>query len=159
LRDPKTEKVMTIDDAPMTEENRWQIWEARNKFAFSERRAPGNRREPPKISPFTEVRYEGEETVAVRVRGQMYRLVSIDGIATKQILQSARDHFGDLWQKRFAEDLVEVLWAMDHRPGESVRLELIDPKTEKAITIDKAPMTEANRQKIWYARRAEADES
>jgi hypothetical protein len=155
LREPKTDKVITIDDAAMTEENRWQIWEARNNVVFRERRAPGNRREPPKISPFTEVRYEDEEAVAVRVRGEMYRLVSIDGIPTKKILQSARDHFGDVWQKRFAEDLVEVLWAMDHKPGESVRLELIDPKTEKAITIDNAPMTHENRQKIWHARRAE----
>jgi hypothetical protein len=136
LRNSKTGEVKTIADAPMTEANRWKIWDARN---IAE--------ELPKVSPFTEVRYDGDKAI-VRVRGELYELVSLDGIESGKILQSAKDHFGLLWQKRFAEDLVEVLWKMEHHPKSTVDLQVRELATGKVITIADAAMTEANRRLV-----------
>jgi hypothetical protein len=140
LRNPKTDETITIADAAMTEANRRQIYEARNKSE-----------EPPKLSPFTEVHYNRDKAI-VRVRGELYELVSLDGIDAGKILQSAKNHFGNLWQKRFAEDLVEVLWKMEHRPKSNVKLQLRELKTGKVITIADEAMTEDNRQQVWSAR-------
>lgn len=139
LRNLKTGETTTITDAAMTEANRRQIYGARTRGE-----------EPPKLAPFTEVRYDGDKAI-VRVRGEQYELVSLDGIDAGKILQSAKDQFGNLWQKRFAEDLVEVLWNMGHRPKSTVKVQLRELTTGKVITIADAAMTEANRQKVWDA--------
>jgi serine/threonine-protein kinase len=106
--------------------------------------------EPPKVSPFTEVRYDGDKAI-VRVRGEVYELVSIDGIEAGKILKSAKDQFGYLWQKRFAEDLVEVLWKMDHRPKSTVELRLRKPASAEIVSIADAEMTEDNRRHVRHA--------
>lgn len=59
------------------------------------------------------------------------------------------------WEKRFAEDLVEVLSLMGHPPGPTVSLALTDPATGTATTVPRAPMTTENRRAIWQARRQE----
>jgi hypothetical protein len=110
--------------------------------------------EPPKLSPFTEVRHDGERII-VRVRGELYELIALDDIAVARILQSAKDQFGELWQKRFAEDLVEVLWGMGHRPGATVKLSLRNLQSSEPLTIADAAMTEANRSQVWDRRRNE----
>jgi hypothetical protein len=139
LRNLKTAEVTTIADAAMTEANRRQVYDARY-----------SREEPPKLAPFTEVRYDRDKAI-VRVRGELYELVSLDDIEAGKILQSAKDHFGNLWQKRFAEDLVEVLWLMGHRPKSTVKLQLRELTAGKVITIPDAVMTEANRQQTREA--------
>ncbi len=106
--------------------------------------------EPPTISPFTEVRHEADRVI-VRVRGELYELVALDDLAATKILQSAKNQFGELWQKRFAEDLVKVLWGMGHRPGATVKLELRALVTNRLVTIPDAEMTEANRRQVWRA--------
>jgi hypothetical protein len=139
LRNLKTGEITTIADAAMTEANRRQIYDARI-----------TKEEPPKLAPFTEVRYDRDKAI-VRVRGELYELKSLDGIEAGKILQSAKDHFGNLWQKRFAEDLVEVLWNMGHRPKSTVKLQLREITTGKIIAIANEPMTEANRKQVWDA--------
>ena len=111
----------------------------------------GYMQEPPTLSPFTEVRHEADRVI-VRVRGELYELVALDDIAATKILQSAKDQFGELWQKRFAEDLVKVLWGMGHRPGATVKLELRALDTNRLVTIPDAEMTEANRRQVWRVR-------
>jgi hypothetical protein len=139
LRDPKSGQSVTITDAAMTEANRRQVRDARNGLE-----------DWPKLSPFTEVRYADAKAI-VRVRGETYELVSLDGIEAGKILLSAKDQFGNLWQKRFAEDLVEVLSRMGHRPKSTVKLQLHNPKTGETKMIADAPMTEPNRWQIWDA--------
>lgn len=105
----------------------------------------------PKISPFTEVRFDGNQ-VWVTFDENNYRWLEIDGIQVDDILSTAKWRFGFLWQKRVAEDLVEVLWRMDHRPGDTVSLRLFDADTNKEVTIDDAPMNADNRFAVRWNR-------
>ena len=84
----------------------------------------------------------------VRIDGHWYALRSIDGLPVEQILASAMNKDIDGWQRRFEEDIVEVLGAMGHKPGKTVTLVLRDLKTGKETTLDKVPMTEENRESI-----------
>ena len=102
-----------------------------------------------RLSPFTDVRYEADDSVSVEYNGQWYELVSIDDTMTALLLQTARESFGQLWQKRFAEDLVEVMEAADQRPRSTVKLVLGDRRSEQLLTIDQAPMTAENRQQLY----------
>jgi hypothetical protein len=156
LRDLKTNIAVTIEKAAMTEANRQKIWFARNGEALIQLALADKPREAPKISPFTEVTYD-DKGVIVRFKGERYRLVALDGIPAEKILESARQNFRDRWQKRFAEDLVEVLWAMGHRPDQTVSLQLKDPKSKKTFTVDRAVMTHENRRQVWQARNERGD--
>lgn len=104
------------------------------------------------LSPFTQVEVLGDGTVKVHYEGREYELLAIDDLETRNILESSRQQFGNLWEKRFVEDLVEVLEGMGHRPGKAVKLVLRDPQTAETRTVDRAPLTRENRQKIYRAR-------
>jgi hypothetical protein len=106
---------------------------------------------PPKLSPFTEVKYV-EEEVHVKYEGTMYRLVSLDGHSTKKLIEFTKRTYESRWQKRFSEDLVQVLWKMKHRPGDTVKLELVDLKSKMAVKIAGAKMTSNNRALVWQSR-------
>ena len=111
----------------------------------------GNGKTPSKVSPFTSVGFH-EEKVFVAYAGKTYLWQEIDDIPVKKIVAASKKNFGDRWQKRISEDLVEVLWTMDHKPGDTVKLQLQDFKTKKESVIDSAPMTEANRRLVWQER-------
>ena len=104
-----------------------------------------------KLSPFTEVACD-EDKALVTFSGKRYELVSIDGLATKQILDFCRKTYSVRWEKRFAEDLVEVMSGMGEKVGSSVNLALKELDTNKAITIPDAPMTADNRRAVWESR-------
>ena len=55
-------------------------------------------------------------------------------------------------EKRFAEDLVEVMSGMGEKVGSSVNLALKELDTNKAITIPDAPMTADNRRAVRESR-------
>jgi len=55
--------------------------------------------------------FKDKDRIAVEFQRKQYELVSINDLATKKILDSARKQFGGLWKKRLAEDLVEVMAA------------------------------------------------
>jgi hypothetical protein len=76
-------------------------------------------------------------------------LLAIDDLSTAEILKSSRKQFGERWEKRFVEDIVEVLAGMDNPPGENVKLSLRDPGTEETRTVDSAPLTSENRMKVY----------
>jgi hypothetical protein len=99
---------------------------------------------PPKLSPFTAVRFKGEHVI-VDYDGETYRWLALNGIKVEDIVASSKKQFGGLWQKRISEDLVEVLWDMGHKPGKTVKLRLSDLNTSQDVIIEKAPMTEENR--------------
>ena len=104
-----------------------------------------------KLSPFTEVACD-EDKALVTFSGKRYELVSIDGLATKQILDFCRKTYSVRWEKRFAEDLVEVMSGMGEKVGSSVNLVLKELDTNKAITIPDAPMTADNRRAVRESR-------
>ena len=104
-----------------------------------------------KLSPFTEVSCD-EDKALVTFSGKRYELVSIDGLTTKQILYFCRKAFAARWEKRFAEDLVEVMSGMGREVGSSVNLALKELDTNNVITVPDAPMTADNRRAVWKNR-------
>jgi hypothetical protein len=112
---------------------------------------------PPKLSPFTAVRFEDEQVI-VAYDGQTYQWLELNGIKVEDIVTSSKKQFGGQWQKRISEDLVELLWGMGHQPGNTVKLRLLDLKTKQDFVVDNAPMTEENRYAI-VGNRQQADEA
>ena len=104
-----------------------------------------------RLSPFTEVSC-AEDKALVTFSGKRYELISIDGISTKQILDFCRETFSTRWEKRFAEDLVEVMSGMGKEVGSSVNLALKELDTNKEITVPDAPLTAENRRAVWEKR-------
>lgn len=99
---------------------------------------------PEKASPFTAVRWEGEEPM-VRFEGDWYLFESIDGHSKAAILSHAKEEHGRRWQKRFSEDLVEILGEMGHEPNVTVQLVL----NKDGNSVKKqGQMTEDNRRSV-----------
>jgi hypothetical protein len=99
---------------------------------------------PDQASPFTAVRWNGDEPV-VQLDGQWYDLVSLDGLTKDEMLAYARKTYGDRWQKRFSEDLVELLRGMGHPPGVEVKLAL---RLNGQAVAKVGRMTAANRSSV-----------
>ncbi len=112
---------------------------------------------PPKLSPFTAVRFEDEQVI-VAYDGQTYQWVELNGIKVEDIVTSSKKQFGGRWQKRISEDLVELLWGMGHQPGNMVKLRLLDLKTKQDFVVENAPMTKENRYAI-VGNRQQADKA
>ena len=108
-------------------------------------------REPPKLSPFTDVRFVGEH-IDVTFDGQTFRWRELDEIRVEDIVKSAQEQFGNRWQKRISEDLVEVLWGMSHKPSRTVQLRLTDLTTNEDVVIENAPLTRENRRALYLKR-------
>jgi hypothetical protein len=105
-------------------------------------------RTPPKVSPFTQVDFQGDK-VLVEFNGTTYEWLGIDDIPVSKVIASSKKQFRDLWRKRITEDLVEVLWGMGHYPGNTVKLQLQDIQDNAETTVAAAPMTRANRQSMY----------
>jgi hypothetical protein len=105
---------------------------------------------------FTAVRWAGDSE-QVMVKGVWYELLAFDGLPVAEINQFARDNYpsGDpdrpLWQKRAAEDLVEVLIKMNHPPNNIVSLDLRRLDTGETINMPKVAMTGSNRESLITA--------
>lgn len=115
-----------------------------------------DRARSPRLSPFSGIRWK-EVTTEVQVKGRWYELISINDLAATKIVEHCRKVHKDLWQKRFGEDLIQVLREMGTEPGTTARLELRDLETGKAVKIEAEPMTKENRQAIWEANVRQAD--
>ena len=102
---------------------------------------------------FSGVRWSPE----VRVDGRWYALRSIDGVPVEQIIDYARKRHGDRWDRRFAEDLVELLTEMGRPPGAAVRLVVRDPDGGPDRTLDPVPLTRPNREAVKAARHERDD--
>lgn len=105
----------------------------------------------PKLSPFTQVSCHDDNAVVV-FSGKRYELISIDGLPAIQILEFCHKTYAARWEKRFAEDLVEVLSGMGKTVGSSVNLVLKDLDTDEVIKVSDAPMTTENRRSVWKNR-------
>lgn len=104
----------------------------------------------PKRAPYAAVRWEGDEPV-VQLEGEWYGLVSLDDVPVSEIVSFSQRTYGDRWQKRFEEDLVEVLTRMGHPPGETVDLVVWSLSSSETRLFEDVPMTRANRDTIWDA--------
>jgi CubicO group peptidase (beta-lactamase class C family) len=82
--------------------------------------------------------------------------VSLDGLPAAEIVSFSEQTYRDLWQRRFEEDLVEVLTRMGHPPRDTVTLVVQSLTSSETRNLEDIPMTSANRQAIRNA--AEAPE-
>ena len=105
----------------------------------------------PKVSPFTDVRFEGQQII-VTFEKRNYQWLELDGIKVAAIVATAKNRFGELWKKRISEDLVAVLWAMNHQPADTVSLLLRDLETNQQRLVERAPMTTDNRSAVHQNR-------
>ncbi|MGV3485539.1 MAG: hypothetical protein ACO1RT_14070 [Planctomycetaceae bacterium] len=105
----------------------------------------------PLASPFTDVRFQGSQVI-VQYDGQMYQWLAIDEVDVEDLIWSAKWRFGIQWQKRVAEDLVDLLLRMGHRPGDTVKLRLRELDTGREVIVERAPMTIENRYKVYEKR-------
>jgi hypothetical protein len=98
--------------------------------------------------------------VTVGYNGSEYELTAIDNLPVADILGFCRSQYGqpplgEGWaQKRFTEDLVVVLSAMNHlvNADNTVSLTLVDPQTDQQQIIAHAQMTVKNREAIFQDR-------
>ncbi len=107
----------------------------------------------PKASPFAAVRWE-ESQPEVQIGDAWFKLISMDDVPTSEIVAFCQRTYGDKWQKRFEEDLVEVLMIMGHAPGDEVTLVVESLTSGESETLRDVPMTRANRQAIREAAQA-----
>ena len=98
-----------------------------------------------KVAPYTGIRWENDRPV-VEVHDRWSPLVSIDGIPIEQIMDFARQEFGDKARKRLAEDLVELLSKMGHDPQWVVTLGL--ETDDGQIEHQEIEMTAENRNRV-----------
>lgn len=105
-----------------------------------------------RLSPFTAVRCDAQSAI-VRFQDREWDLVSINDLTVSALLDVCRREFGNSWQRRFIEDLVEVL----HRAGrpmagdQTVKLVLKERPAGQLATIERAPMTRENRTAVHRA--------
>lgn len=112
--------------------------------------------EYPKKSPFAAVRWQDSQP-EVKVGDDWFKLISLDGIPASKIVDFSRRTYDDLWQKRFEEDLVELLTRMGHPPQHTVTLVVQSLTSSQTRTLEDVPMTEANRRAIRAAAQARAN--
>lgn len=106
----------------------------------------------PKRSPFAAVRWQ-ESQPEVKLDDEWFKLVSLNELPVSEILAFSQQTYGDLWIKRFEEDLVEILTRMGHPPRKTVKLVLQPLTSTEPQVRENVPMTEANRQAIREAAR------
>jgi hypothetical protein len=107
----------------------------------------------PKLAPFTDVRW-GQDVPAVEIDGEWQLLFTIDGIDVKAIVAYCQRTYGNKWQKRFGEDLVQVLTEMGHAPGDTVQLDVMEVGQAGERTVKEVAMTALNRRKLRSAAEA-----
>src|SRR3990172_6591131 len=107
----------------------------------------------PEKSPFAAVRWR-ESQPEVRVGDEWFKLVSLNDLPSADIVAFSRQTYGNLWRKRFEEDLVELLTRMGHPPRDTVTLVVQSLTSPETRTLEDVPMTKANRRAIRDAAQA-----
>jgi CubicO group peptidase (beta-lactamase class C family) len=106
-----------------------------------------------KKSPFAAVRWQQSQP-EVKVGDEWFELISLDDVPTTEILAFSKQEHGEKWQKRFEEDLIELLSRMGHPPGDAVKLTVESLSSSETQVLEGVPMTEANRRAIYATARA-----
>ena len=131
----------------------WRRWIEFLLFAMLFAVPLGAQDHPTKASPFDALRWQ-DDRPEVRVGDTWYRPLAIDGIEVQAILDACADHWPGQVQKRFGEDLVEVLVGLGWQPSSSVDLLVERPEGGAKKTLKGLEMTLAKREAI---RRSTAD--
>ena len=76
-----------------------------------------------KKSPFTAVKWENSEPI-VRFNSDWYTLEKIYRFTKSELLDFCKKQYKNKWQKRFSEDLIEVLINLNYKPSDNVTLVL-----------------------------------
>ncbi len=97
-----------------------------------------------KASPFTAVAWEVDQPI-VQFENEWYYFEKLDDFGKNDILDFCKNQFGKKWQKRFSEDLVEVLERLGYQPNTEVRLELFKDGVSK---VHIGTFTSENRQRV-----------
>ncbi len=103
-----------------------------------------------KKSPFAAVRWQQFQP-EVKIGNEWFKLVSLDKLPASEIVAFSRQTYANTWQKRFEEDLVELLSRMGHPPQDTVKLVVQSLTSSEAQVLEDILMTEANRQAIKAA--------
>ncbi|MEA2709843.1 MAG: hypothetical protein QOF78_2444 [Phycisphaerales bacterium] len=112
----------------------------------------------PTLAPFDAIRWNGE-AAQVRVDNVWCDWLAIDDMPLERLVAYCKQHYGrDLWQKRIAEDLVEVLIGMGQSPRDRVKLTVRGIDTKIVSELLDVSMTHKNRQQIWMAAQLEQAE-
>ena len=114
---------------------------------------PGIGQHYPKRAPFQAVRWEDSQP-EVKVDDQWFKLISLNRIPAKEIVDFSKETYGEKWQKRFEEDLVELMARMGHPPEKTVTLEVQSLTSSEKQTLKEVRMTYANRAAIRSAAQA-----
>lgn len=154
LRDLDQARFLVIEDVEMTSEKRQAIMRAKHSEGGASASQGG--RGMPTLAPFDAIEWTAAAP-RVRVHGEWVTLLAIDGRRVEDIVAFARETYPDrpgetrpLWQKRFEEDLVEVLTRMGQAPGAEVDLIVEDPSGAQR-TLEDVAMTAENRRELWKA--------
>jgi hypothetical protein len=103
---------------------------------------------PRRTAPFAGLVWRGERA-SVLVEGGWADLLAIDGQPLAAVIAHARQSYPappDLWRKRIAEDIVEVLTGMGRPPAAQVALQIQRPGQAEETVL--AGMTLENRARI-----------
>ncbi len=106
-----------------------------------------------KASPFTAVRWEKEQPI-VQFESEWYDLEKLDAFTKEELLDFCKKQFGSKWQKRFSEDLVEVLQKLGYQPNIKVALQLSKNGISKSY---KGTFTSENRNSSLLYNKSIAD--
>ncbi len=110
----------------------------------------------PRLAPFSDLQWI-DHRARIVVGGTPYTLVGLNGRSVADLVADARQWSGDLWQKRLAEDLVEVLDRTGRPPGATVTLWVRPVAGGPTRTLEDVPMTEENRRSVWERRQTRGD--
>lgn len=104
-----------------------------------------------RVAPFRDIVWEDDQP-RILVGEGWFDWLAIDGIPTDTLEAASRSRWADLWQKRVAEDLVEVMALLGHAPSSTVELTVRDSAGVRVL--EQVPMTTVDRQAVVRARRA-----
>ncbi len=106
----------------------------------------------PKESPFAGVRWQDSQP-EIKLGEEWLQLVSLNELAVSEIIAFSQHTYGDQWQKRFEEDLVELLTRFGYPPQDFVTLTVRSLDSNEESIRTEVPMTEENRKAIYAANR------
>lgn len=81
----------------------------------------GQKLELEKASPFSAVKWKKEQPI-VKFENEWFDFEKLDHFSKEEILDFCKTAYGDKWQKRFSEDLVDVLKGLGYQPNVKVNL-------------------------------------
>lgn len=102
-----------------------------------------------KLSPFRAMRLGEKGGIDVQVDdATWFELVSIEGIASRDLIKRTQAICGGKAWERINEDLVEVLTVLEGDPGTDADITLRDLETGRLVQLANVPMTAEKRQRV-----------